>query len=68
MVRKQEAYNHVYTVVKKEMRQTVHMAHLRERLSRDRYNDHEEREIRRHLSKWGIMPLYNIKDYPALML
>jgi hypothetical protein len=59
MVRKEEAYNHVYAVVKKEVSETVHMAHLRERLSRERYNAHEEREIRRHLSKWGIMPLYN---------
>lgn len=59
MAKKEEAYSYVYTVTKKEVHKTVHMVHLRERLNRDRYNDHEEREIRRHLSKWGIMPLYN---------
>lgn len=59
MVRKEEAHSYVYAVTKKEVHETVHMAHLRERLSRERYNVHEEREIQRHLSKWGIMPLYN---------
>lgn len=59
MVKKETAYRYIYAITKKEVRETVHMAHLRERLSRESYNSHEEREIRRYLSKCGIMPLYN---------